>query len=499
MSTITDYLDQLLGKITMYRQLVYALLTIATMAFILMLTGYLPYSPVLFLVSLVLFVGVSYGSNRLFGWLFGVQPHGESAIITGLILALLFSPPTTLLIGFKLALVAAIAMASKYIIAIRSRHIFNPAAIAIVIASVSKLAFATWWIATPALLPVTLIVAFLVLYKTKRIQMALVFLVVATTGIALQTIAQGSITPQTFVSALTSWPLIFFAGIMLCEPLTLPPRRYQQFVVVGLVATLLVSSFHYGPISMTPALALIVGNAVAWLWATRGVIKLRLASKNQMSSTLYDFTFDSNSKMKFTPGQYLELTLPHRHSDSRGTRRVFSIVGSVGSDQVSIGTRIPDHSSSFKRSLMALKNGQTVYATRVAGDFVLPKDESIPIVLIAGGIGITPYISHIVAGGKRRITLIYAAGSVSDLAYVHELKKYDIDITVVTTDTTPLPDKSWRHVAAGPLTKDILNDLIHKEENPVVYISGPPGMVNATKRIVKELGLPAKTDHFTGY
>ena len=131
MMSLRILIDRLLGQITMYRQVMYALLTIVMFSFGLMMSGYLSYSPISFAIGLVLAVVVSYGSNRLFGWLFGVRPHAESAIITALILALLFSPPATLLAGVKLALVVVIANASKYILVIRGRHVFNPAAVAI--------------------------------------------------------------------------------------------------------------------------------------------------------------------------------------------------------------------------------------------------------------------------------------------------------------------------------------------------------------------------------
>lgn len=497
MRSISDYLDEQLGRITMYRLLVFALIAIVVNALLLMVVGYLAYSPIAFVMSSVLLVGVAYGSNRLLGWLFGVTPHGESAIITGLILALLFSPPTSVLAVIKLVLIAVIAMASKYIIVIRNRHIFNPAAIAIVIASVTKLAFATWWIATPALLPVTLVAAGLVLFKTRQLQTAGVFLAVAIAGIVLQTVISGNGSSETIMTALISWPLVFFAGIMLCEPLTLPPKRSQRFIVAGLVGVVLVSSFHWGPISMTPALALVVGNAVAWTWTTRRAIKLRFMGKRHLGSTIYDFAFDTN-KLAFEPGQYLELTLPHHHADSRGMRRMFSIVGHSGDEQLSIGTRIPEKPSTFKRALMALRNGQVVYATRVAGDFVLPKDTSVPIVLIAGGIGITPYISHIMAAGKRKITLVYIVNSVDDLVYVRELARYDVDVTVVSPDDARLPDGQWHHVKAARLSPDLLRDIIG-ESKPLVFVSGPPAMVNATKHIAKGLGLRVKTDHFAGY
>ena len=169
---MNDWFDEQLGRITMYRLVVHGLIAMALMALFLMVTGNLAFSPLGFVATLGMFVAVSYGANRLFGWLFGVTALGESALITGLILAFLFSPAESPADFAKLALVAVIAMASKYVVAPRGKHIFNPAAIAAVIASISGLAFAGWWVATPAMLPVTVIVGALVLHRTKKIRTA---------------------------------------------------------------------------------------------------------------------------------------------------------------------------------------------------------------------------------------------------------------------------------------------------------------------------------------
>ena len=179
---------------------------------------------------------------------------------------------------------------------------------------------------------------------------------------------------------------------------------------------------------------------------------------------------------------------------------MFSVIGRPGGEQISIGTKMPAQPSSFKRTLMAIKPGQAVYATRIAGDFILPSNPATPLVLIAGGIGVTPYISFLMAAaGKRPVQLLYAVAFSQDMAYVGQLRHYDVAVTVVSPDEAPLPDPSWRHITAPFITKDIVTDCISDEVLPQVYISGPPAMVNSTKRIIKGLGLPYKTDHFAGY
>lgn len=484
-----DWLDEQLGRITMYRLVLYGLVALTVMALLLMIVGNIDYSPLYFLGSVAVVAGVAYGSNRLFGWLFSVRPQGESALITGLILALLFTPPMDAIGFMKLAIIAVIAMASKYVIAPRGRHMFNPAAIAIVIASISGLGYAGWWVATPAMIPMTIIVGFLIFRRTKKQYVSLLFIAVA----LLSLLIQGT-DP---ITALVSWPLLFVATIMLTEPLTLPPRARQQYLVAAVVGLLMTLPLHYGRVTMTPALALVIGNVIGWWFGQRRAIKLRYVGKKQLNQTIYEFTFDVD-KFSFIPGQYIELILPHAKSDARGQRRIFSIVGSPGDEQISIGTKIPVKPSSFKRALMNLKTGATLYATRVAGDFVLPDDPKVPVVCIAGGIGITPFVSYCMAA-DRPFKLIHAVNNVHEASYAQQLQHYTNDITIVSPDSGKLPDPDWKHVQ-GSLDKETLRKLIDVDAQPIVYISGPPAMVANVRRIVRTLGVKrVKTDEFSGY
>jgi len=479
------WIDEQLGRVTMYRLVLYCLIGLGAVAAVLMAMGTIGYSPLSFVASIVLLCAVAYGSNRLFGWLFGVRPHGESALITGLILAFLFSPPP----GLAVCLVAVIAMASKYIIAIRGRHIFNPAAIAVVIASVSGLAYAGWWVATPAMIPATVLAGVLILYRTKKQYVALVFVAVAVVMLLIR-----GTDP---ITALTSWPLLFLGSVMLSEPLTLPPRIRQQYIVAAVTGILITVPFHYGRLTMTPALALVIGNVIGWWYGQRATIKLRYVGKKQMGESAYDFVFDVKN-LRFEPGQYLELSLPHKKPDSRGQRRIFSIASRPGEQQINIGTKIPAHPSSFKNALMKLHVGGTVYATRVGGDFVLPDSTKTPVVLIAGGIGITPFISF-VESTNRPLRLIYAVNSISDLSFVDTLKQHNVDVTVVSLDDGRLPDKEWSH-EIGRLDKTLLKKIIDIDDQPIVYISGPPAMVMNLRDAVKSLGIQRiKVDEFSGY
>ena len=112
----------------------------------------------------------------------------ESVFITALILALIMTPVmfTDVVGSVTLALVAVLASASKYIIAIGGKHIFNPAAFAVVLSAFLFDIPATWWVAgNPALLPIILVGGLTVVYKLRRFDLILAFGVSALAVVAL--------------------------------------------------------------------------------------------------------------------------------------------------------------------------------------------------------------------------------------------------------------------------------------------------------------------------
>lgn len=495
MRYLKDLLDAQLSKVTMYRLVTLCLGVLLGVAALLSFTGYFAFS---LIMSVALLLASTYGSSRLFGYLFSVRPHGESSIITALILACLFIPPTDAAGFVKLVLVAVFATASKYLFAIRGRHIFNPAAIATVIASITGVAFAGWWIATPALLPVTIVIALLILYKTSRLQVGLIFMILALILVTIQSVLLGITFAEGIWIAVASWPIIFLGGVMLSEPLTMPPRRWQQITIATVVACLLIVPLKLPFLLMTPALALVIGNLIGWYWGTRRAITLKFIQRAQLTPSSYEFIFEGTAP--FTAGQYIELTLPHKNADSRGMRRVFTIAASPGDKTVRFGIKIAEKSSTFKQVLMDLQPGKIVQATRVAGDFVLPNDTTRPLLFVAGGIGITPLISYLRAYKNRDITLVYAVSSPEEIAYRDVIAVSGIKVIIVTSGTPEHLPGGWKVVNDSRVTGDLLKREIKDIQKRDVYISGPPLMVNAVKRAAKDLGAKrVKTDQFAGY
>ena len=392
-----DVLDRQLGRVTMYRlvTIVLSALVVVMVVFTAAGTFTTPFTVKGEILALVVLLTASYASSRVLGLIWRVRPHAESSIITALLLWFIFWPSTKADDLVWLAVTALLANLSKYVRAWRGRHVFNPAASGSLLVVVAQDLVGrdlsinpTWWIASEKLLPFVAVAAFLVLWRTRRVDIAALFILVAGvfTVIGLLDTTGGSFA-EVLKSAAYSYPIVFIAGFMVIEPLTLPPRRRQQLFVAAVAAFVLawpqltavlgIEPISVGVLFVSPEVALLVGNLVAFAMARRRGLDLELRETRQLTPETHELTFRTKRSMTFRPGQYIELTVPHGGVDSRGSRRTFSISSPPNAEgDVKFALRVPEKSSSFKRALLELEPGDTIRGTGVGGDFLWPSDSS---------------------------------------------------------------------------------------------------------------------------
>ena len=135
----------------------------------------------------------------------------------------------------------------------------------------------------------------------------------------------------------------------------------------------------------------------------------------------------------------------------------------------------------------------SVCAEGPKGVFTLPEDLSVPIVFLAGGVGIAPFLSMIrhVANTKAlaRITLFYYNRDRESAAYLDELERYSdfLHLIAVFGDMTPEP----------------IADYVEMLQEPSFwYIAGPRGMVKVAREILTKLSVDEryiKSEEFSGY
>jgi Na+-transporting NADH:ubiquinone oxidoreductase subunit NqrB len=265
----------LFRRVLTYRLTLYYLAAIVLAALALSVLGIVrpPWMNIAFSTMVALLV--CWGVNRAFARVCGAGSNWESVCISALIIVLIVTPvaPGDLAaVGF-LALVSAWAMASKYIVAIDKRHLFNPAAFAAALMSLVFHRPVSWWVGDYAiLLPLLVLGGALILARLRYHEMLGSFAVVAL-GLA---VAHGNLSSLADVAqSLSRMGLhsmfCFFGLVMLTEPRTAPLGRWRQ-VVYGALVGLLFSPFtHVGSYYFTPEVALLCGNLFTFLSNKRRV------------------------------------------------------------------------------------------------------------------------------------------------------------------------------------------------------------------------------------
>lgn len=500
-------IDKFLNSITMYRLVLYGLCILALVSLTLSLFNYLPFTPIQFTTTFVICFVSCYLSNKVFSLLFRAATNYESFFITALILFFVIAPINDEKDMLITAGAGVLAMGSKYILAIWKKHFFNPVAIAVLILGLLGYGNAIWWVGSLNLLPFVIILGALVVRKIRRFFLVIPFYV---TGILTMLLfnLQYNISPlDSFIQFFTSWPSVFFATIMLTEPLTSPPTQKLRIMYAVIVGILFGSQFSFGIIHASPELSLVIGNIFSYLVSPKQKLFLQFKEKIELAPNLYEIVFSKKGSFNYKPGQYLEWTLPHKSVDSRGNRRYFTIASSPTEEEIKLGVKLFPNGSSFKQSLVNLKAGDQVIGSQLTGDFVMPKDPSKKLVFIAGGIGVTPFRSMIKyladKNEKRDIVLFYTCVNESEFAYkdifAQGIKAFGLKVVYVLTGKE-IPT-TWTG-EKGFLSAEMVQRNAPDFKERTFYLSGPVVMVNSYKKLLSSIGVAPTnivTDYFPGF
>ncbi|QQG43175.1 MAG: RnfABCDGE type electron transport complex subunit D [Candidatus Daviesbacteria bacterium] len=490
-------IDAFLNGVTMYRLMMYVLSGLLFLATIFSFFQLLPFAPLPLIFTSIILSATAYLANEILAKIFQAPANFESIFITSLILSLIISPINSLNEVPILMLVAVLAASSKFILALHHKHIFNPAALAIVLVPLLTTFGPSWWVGEPVMLAPTLIGGFLIVRKIKRWDLVLSFLAVFSLVTFGASFLKGADYGQLIRGFSSSFLVLFFATVMLTEPQTTPPVKAWRILYGSLVGAILGSNFHLGPFYTTPELSLILGNIFSFLVSPKEKLILPLQEKIKYSPVLYDFVFKLDRPFNYLSGQFMEWTYALKKLDSRGNRRFFTLASSPTEETLRIGVRFSENGSAFKAQLLEMKKGEKIVASLLSGNFTLPSDLNQKLTFLAGGVGITPFRSMVKylldKQEKRDIILLYCVKTNADAIYLklfNQAKDLGVKTVVKETDKT------------GVVTKEVIASQIPDFKERLFYLSGPYGMVTSFKKVLSEMGIPAsqiKTDYFPGY
>ena len=191
---------------------------------------------------------------------------------------------------------------------------------------------------------------------------------------------------------------------------------------------------------------------------------------------------------KFHAGQFLHLALDEYHADSQWPEsRVFSIASSPSERASELAVTISVKGRFTERIFNTLENGSECWLKLPYGEFLFPSDRH--LVLIAGGVGITPYLSllgqMLEEHSAQAVSLCYGVRSAEHYLFGDLLSRCGAELpnfakTVYCEDGS-VPGKK------GILDIDAIRAAA--PAGSLFYLSGPPAMISAFKNRLRDLGV----------
>lgn len=232
-----------------------------------------------------------------------------------------------------------------------------------------------------------------------------------------------------------------------------------------------------------------------------------LTGREEIAQCTLAVWFEKPAGFGFKAGQAIDLVLGDPQGSAQAGRHTFSLVSAPFQAELVVATRLRD--SAFKRTLNSLPIGAPARIEGPFGSLTLPSNPARPAVLIAGGIGITPFISMLRQAANdastQRLLLVYSNRRPEDAAFLPELRELEQrnkSFRLVATMTqTSASSRPWTGETAR-IDADLLRRVTSDLSRPIYYVVGPPAMVEAVRAALSRVGADdgdIRSEAFYGY
>ena len=234
----------------------------------------------------------------------------------------------------------------------------------------------------------------------------------------------------------------------------------------------------------------------------------KLLRREEVAEGTMAFHFEKPSGFKFKAGQFADVTLiDPPETDAEGNTRTFSIASSPFENELVFTTRMRD--TAFKRSLKKVPLATEATISSAAGSFTLHKNRAKPAVFLAGGIGITPFLSILRQAHHDRLPhklyLFYSNRRPEDAPFLdtlQNLEKTNPNFHLICTMTEMSKSKKEWKGEVVVIDREMLSRHLATLQGPIYYSAGPPAMVAGMKAMLVGAGVDEddiRTEDFAGY
>jgi len=234
----------------------------------------------------------------------------------------------------------------------------------------------------------------------------------------------------------------------------------------------------------------------------------KLKAQKTLCSAATAFFFKKPEGFEFQPGQFFNfMLLRPGGTDLDGNTRALSIARAPHERNLMVAMR--PRTTVFKRTLNSLPLDTELLLQGPYGSMTLPRNTTRPAVLLAGGIGITPFRSFVWSEAElvstRRILLFYSVRVPEEAAFLEELQEmeqYNTRYKLICTVTQPEEAKTPWPGETGRISIEMLSQWIPDLSVPIYYIAGPADMVSGVRQMLISSGIAEediRAEEFYGY
>jgi len=234
----------------------------------------------------------------------------------------------------------------------------------------------------------------------------------------------------------------------------------------------------------------------------------KLMRREEVAEGTMAFHFERPPGFEFKAGQFADVTLVDPpETDAEGNTRTFSIASPPFENELVFTTRMRD--TAFKRSLMKMPVATDVKIGSPAGSFTLHRNRAKPAVFLAGGIGITPFLSILRQVHHDRLPhqlyLFYSNRRPEDTPFLdtlQNLEKTNPNFHLICTMTEMSKSKKEWNGEVVPIDREMLSRNLTTLPGHIYYSAGPPAMVSGMKDMLASAGInedDIRTEDFAGY
>ena len=234
------------------------------------------------------------------------------------------------------------------------------------------------------------------------------------------------------------------------------------------------------------------------------LLNAKFIERIRRTPTVESFRFIPKVRADFLPGQFMQLLFNPDNPGNKELNKYLSLSCSPEREYIEVTKRLSE--SKFSQALKALKTDDQVLIKAPMGTCIF-QDEYQKIGFLAGGIGITPAISIIEYIVEKKldtdVCLVYSNRTEEEIAFKDELDNWrsannNLKISYVVTDCQPKDNTC----IFGRVDKELIRGQICDLEKRVLFIFGPPKMVETMQGVSLEAGVKEenlRVENFVGY